>query len=99
MSKLLSPWISSPLDLFNGRDKAYCRELNGASGGWERFDLMLTIARTLSKEFDYVRVDLYNCSDKVYFGELTLRHGGGWERFDPASWDLYVGNKLDLARA
>jgi len=64
-----------------------------------QLDLMLTIARTLSKEFDYVRVDLYNCDDKVYFGELTLHHGGGWERFDPASWDLYFGNKLDLARA
>jgi len=44
-------------------------------------------------------VDLYNCGDKVYFGELTLHHGGGWERFDLASWDLYFGNKLDLARA
>jgi len=62
-------------------------------------DEMLAVARTLAKEFDYVRVDSYNCDDKVYFGDLTLHHGGGWERFDPACWDLYFGNKLDLARA
>ena len=60
---------------------------------------MIGVARTLSKEFDYVRVDLYDCREKVYFGELTLHHGGGWERFDPASWDLYFGNKLHLERA
>ncbi len=64
-----------------------------------QFAEMRDVAQTLSKEFDYVRVDLYNCRDKVYFGELTLHHGGGWERFDPASWDLYFGNKLDLSRA
>jgi hypothetical protein len=70
----------------NGRAVARPREL----------EEMIAVARTLSKELDYVRVDLYNCRDKVYFGELTLHHGGGWERFTPPSWDLYFGNKLDL---
>jgi hypothetical protein len=60
---------------------------------------MIAVAQVLSKEFDYVRVDLYNCQDKVYFGELTLHPGAGWERFDPASWDVYFGNKLDVSRA
>jgi hypothetical protein len=59
---------------------------------------MLILARTLATEFDYVRVDLFNCRDKVYFGELTLHHGGGWERFDPPSYDLFFGGKLDLKR-
>jgi len=61
-------------------------------------DEMLTIARTLAKEFDYVRVDLFNCRGNVYFGELTLHHGGGWERFDPPAYDLFFGQKLDLRR-
>jgi hypothetical protein len=64
-----------------------------------QLDRMITIATALAGEFDYVRVDLYNPDDRVYFGELTLHHGGGWERFHPPSWDLYFGNKLDLARA
>jgi hypothetical protein len=63
-----------------------------------KLEEMIALARSLSRELDYVRVDLYNCRDKVYFGELTLHHGGGWERFDPPSWDLYFGNKLDLLR-
>ena len=63
-----------------------------------RLNEMLILARTLATEFDYVRVDLFNCRDKVYFGELTLHHGGGWERFDPPSYDLFFGGKLDLKR-
>lgn len=59
---------------------------------------MVKVARTLAANFDYVRVDLYYCRDRVYFGELTLHHGGGWERFDPPSYDLYYGNKLNLRK-
>jgi hypothetical protein len=61
-----------------------------------RLPEMMDVARILAREFDYVRVDLFSCRDRVYFGELTLHHGGGWERFDPPEYDLYFGNKLDL---
>jgi hypothetical protein len=57
---------------------------------------MIAVAQTLSKEFDYLRVDLYNCDGKIYFGELTLHHGGGWERFDPPFYDAFYGEKLHL---
>jgi hypothetical protein len=57
---------------------------------------MIALAETLAREFDYIRVDLYHCNRKIYFGELTLHHGGGWERFDPPSYDLFFGNKLHL---
>lgn len=70
----------------NGRAVARPRQL----------EEMIAVARTLSKEFDYVRVDLYNCNDTVYFGELTLHHGGGWERFDPPCYDRLYGDKLNL---
>ena len=33
---------------------------------------MIAAARALSKPFDYVRVDLYNGLDGIYFGELTF---------------------------
>ncbi len=38
---------------------------------------MLQIAEKLSKDFLFVRVDLYNFNNKVYFGELT---------FHPRKW-------------
>lgn len=33
---------------------------------------MIHIAELLSEDFDFVRVDLYDTGDKVYFGELTF---------------------------
>ncbi len=38
----------------------------------ERLAAMLDAARTLAAPFDYVRVDLYNGLDGIYFGELTF---------------------------
>lgn len=36
------------------------------------FEEMKEIARKLSKDFDFVRVDLYQVGKKIYFGELTF---------------------------
>lgn len=38
---------------------------------------MIEIAKTLSADFDFVRVDLYEYNDHVYFGELTFTPWGG----------------------
>ena len=38
---------------------------------------MINIAEILSKDFDFVRVDLYEYKDTVYFGELTFTPAGG----------------------
>lgn len=38
---------------------------------------MIEIARALSADFDFVRVDLYNIDGKIYFGELTCTPGSG----------------------
>lgn len=42
-----------------------------------QFDEMVRIARILSADFDFVRVDLYQWKEKVYFGELTFSPAGG----------------------
>ena len=33
---------------------------------------------------------------KIYFGEITHHHGGGFDMFFPESYDLHFGEKLDL---
>lgn len=43
----------------------------------EGFQRMLDIARILSKDFDFVRVDLYQVKGKIYFGELTFTPANG----------------------
>ena len=40
------------------------------------FDYMTKIAKTLSADFEYVRVDLYEIDGKVIFGELTFTPAG-----------------------
>lgn len=59
---------------------------------------MIDVAEKLSKGFDYVRVDLYSFENKVYFGEMTFTHGGGYEMFYPAEYDKIFGEKLKLNR-
>ncbi|WP_299092911.1 ATP-grasp fold amidoligase family protein [uncultured Metabacillus sp.] len=59
---------------------------------------MMAIAKALSKDFPLVRVDLYQTSDRIYFGELTFTPGSGFIAYDPREYDLYYGGKLDLSR-
>ena len=40
------------------------------------FDKMKKMARDLSKDFDFVRVDLYEYQNEVKFGEMTFTPGG-----------------------
>jgi hypothetical protein len=60
------------------------------------FDRMVEMARVLSAGFPFVRVDLYNMSGKIYFGELTFYPGGGGEDFCPVEYDGVFGSHLVL---
>lgn len=48
---------------------------------------MLAIAERLSKEQNFVRVDLYHTDKGIYFGEMTFFPGSGLEAFSPMSFD------------
>lgn len=59
-------------------------------------DRMFEIAEQLSKGIPFVRVDLYECAGKIYFGEMTFFPDSG---FDPnllPETDAYFGNLLKL---
>lgn len=62
----------------------------------ENFDEMLKIAAKLSEDFPFVRVDLYNVSGKIYFGELTFYPWSGYVQFTPDVVDELLGVKLFL---
>ena len=62
----------------------------------QNFELMIELARKLSKDIPHVRVDLYNINGKVYFGELTFFHWGGMVPFEPEEWDYTFGNWINL---
>lgn len=52
---------------------------------------MVEIAETLSRPFDFVRIDLYNVHGKIYFGEFTFTPTAGQKKFYPPEWDLHFG--------
>jgi hypothetical protein len=62
----------------------------------EKLADMLQICRKLSREFAFVRVDLYFTNGRIYFGELTYSPGNGLEPFDPVQYDHIFGEHLDL---
>lgn len=57
---------------------------------------MLAVARGLSADFEYVRVDLFNVEGKVVFGELTFTPGSGFTKLDPEEMDAKMGSWLTL---
>ena len=58
---------------------------------------MLKVARELSENFKFTRIDLYVIGDRIYFGEITFYPGSGFGRFAPESWNLELGKKLYLS--
>jgi hypothetical protein len=53
---------------------------------------MIAVAETLGREWDFIRADLYDTSEQLYFGELTMTPGGGRFRFHPKEYDRYLGS-------
>ena len=64
----------------------------------KNFERMLEIARTLSEDFPYVRVDLYNVDGKIYFGELTFYPWSGYVQFEPDEMDFVLGEDFNLKK-
>ncbi|EMO8373924.1 DUF4422 domain-containing protein [Campylobacter coli] len=52
---------------------------------------MFDLAYNLASLFDYVRVDLYQNKNNIYFGELTFTPGAAGERIIPNEWDERLG--------
>lgn len=82
-------WVKQ--DLFN-RHPNIPREIPRP----EHLSEMLEVARKLSKGIPHVRVDLYEVSGRVYFGETTFFHGYGMEVFRPREFEKHLGDLIPL---
>ncbi len=74
------------LDLTTGLKK-----YNGIVEKPKNWRKMIKIAKKLSEDFEYVRVDLYNINGKIYFGELTFTHSAGFSHFNPEKYNRLWG--------
>lgn len=59
-------------------------------------DEMFAIAKRLSVGHPFIRVDLYECSGKIYFGELTFYPDSGFDSNLLSETDVYFGKLLKL---
>ncbi len=62
----------------------------------DTFEEMKALASKLSNGFPHVRVDLYSCEGKVYFGELTFFDSSGYDNMSSDEWDLKFGSWMIL---
>lgn len=62
----------------------------------EKFDEMVNVARKLSEEFPFVRVDLYEHGGRIYFGEMTFCPAGGYAPYRPYEWERKLGDMIEL---
>ena len=61
------------------------------------FDEMVMIAKKLSQGFAFIRVDLYQIDDVVYFSELTFFPCAGYMPLKNDKHDFELGNMLDIS--
>jgi len=59
---------------------------------------MIALSEVLAKPFDYVRIDWYDVDGKLYFGEITFHHDGGYQPILPEKWDRILGDRLVLTK-
>lgn len=59
---------------------------------------MIEISEKLSKISPFLRVDLYNVNEKIYFGELTFYPACGYGEFTDEEWDYKLGSWINLPK-
>lgn len=61
-----------------------------------KFEEMKYLASKLSEKLPMVRTDFYMVDGKVYFGEFTFYHNGGYFTLTPPEWNRIIGEWLTL---
>lgn len=62
----------------------------------ENLEIQIKIARKLSKNIPFSRVDLYEIDTNTYFGEITLYPRSGIGIFSPDNYNTLLGQMLKL---
>lgn len=86
-------WNYRPNDMIFSKEHP---EEKSPLGKPENLEQMLKIAETLAKPFPCVRVDLYNISGKIYFGEMTFTSLGGLMDYYTDDFQKMAGSMIDL---
>ncbi|MBR2883982.1 MAG: glycosyl transferase [Clostridia bacterium] len=72
------------------------KHTDGAVSRPVHFEQMKEIAKTLSEGFKFVRIDLFETNNKVYYAEHTFFNNGGFWLFEPDEWEQKLGELINL---
>ncbi len=61
-----------------------------------QYEKMLKLANNLSSNIPFLRVDLYQIEEQVYFSEMTFSPCSGMIPFEPMDSDLEIGKLLNI---
>lgn len=62
----------------------------------KKFNEMKQLASQLAERMAFVRIDFYEFSGRVFFGEITFFPASGFEKFVPGEWNKRLGDLIDL---
>lgn len=62
----------------------------------DKIEDMIRLAEKIASNEPFVRIDLYYCNKRIYFGEITFFPASGFGKFTPDDWDEKLGNYLKL---
>jgi hypothetical protein len=60
---------------------------------------MIGIARSLSRDFAFCRVDFFESNGRPYFNEITFHHNSGLKPFKPEKYDRILGDMVAIPPA
>lgn len=64
----------------------------------KNFERMKEFSMRLSKNIPFLRCDFYETDGKLFFGELTFYPASGFGKFSPDSFDIKLGDLINLDR-
>lgn len=81
---------------FKGLEKPHKPFFKGKIERPKNLGLMIQICSKLSEDVPFVRVDLYEIDNKVYFGEMTFFPAAGFGEFDPPIYNEIIGSWIKI---
>lgn len=58
------------------------------------YNQMLSLGAKIAEHYKFVRIDFYDVDGKMYFGEVTSYHTGGFAKFYPEKYDAIYAEKI-----
>lgn len=62
----------------------------------DNYEQLKQVAEKLAAPFPHARIDLYDQSGQILFGEITFFDGSGYMKFGPDEFDFMMGNEFEL---